>query len=63
LREEFHIEIGRGCRAREARNQPPTPAGKTYRRSLFVEPLAPPGGAEVGAVPSANTVSWPPSDV
>jgi hypothetical protein len=35
----------------------------SYRRSLLVEPLAAPGGAVLGAVPSANTVSWPPSDV
>jgi hypothetical protein len=36
---------------------------KIYRRSLFGEPLAAAGGAEFGAVPSANTVSWPPRDV
>src|SRR5215831_14330451 len=32
-------------------------------RHLLVEPLGVPARAGFGAVPSANTVSWPPSDV
>jgi hypothetical protein len=48
----------------EARNQPqPLFLGKIYRRSLLVEPLGAAGPAALDVVPSANTVSWPPSDV
>ena len=61
----FRIETGRGCRAQEAHeiNHSQHSLGKLYRPSLFGEPLAAAGGAEFGAVPSANTVSWPPRDV
>ena len=40
-----------------------SPLRQILHRSLFVEPLGAPGRAALGAVASANTVSWPPSDV
>jgi hypothetical protein len=60
----FHVEIWpRLPCTRGTKSTAATLTAKFYRRSLFVEPLAAPGGAEFGAVPSAKTVSWPPSDV